>query len=270
MIPSVGRHLVDTPAGQVHLRTAGDGGDRGAVVLFHQSPSSSRMWVGVMDHLAAAGFTCAAPDMLDYGHSDAQSRQLTLREHATMLVEAASSVIGLPEYVVGHHTGAVFAAVAGAAAAGVRGVALFGYPLYSSWREKYERLGARIAPDRFDEEGSFVTDLWVELNASIEPETGDDVRHGIYVDRLLAGPLWFTAYVALMATDLEATLRGLAAADLDIRTVFARDDAISPCEPDITAITGTEPIWIDGGPWVTLEHPDRVAAAIAAMADAPA
>jgi len=259
------RHLVDTAAGQVHLRTAGTG-DVG-VVLFHQSPSSSRMWVAVMDRLAAAGLRCAAPDMLDYGHSDEQSRQLSVDEHAALLLDAAGSVLGDTSFLIGHHTGAVFAAAASGHGDRVRGLQVLGYPLYSSWREKLVRLGGRIAPDDFDAEGIAVGELWVRLNASIEPETSASIRHTIFLDRLLAGPLWYTAYAALMAADLDEPLRRAATARVRLETVFARDDAVSRLEPGITALTEVPPRWIDGGPWVTMEHPDRVAAEILGLVE---
>lgn len=254
------RHLVDTPAGSVHVRSTAAGDT--TVALFHQSPSSSRMWAGVMELLADSGVTCAAPDMLDYGHSDRQDHQLTLEEHAALLLDAVQSVVGDVHLLVGHHTGAVFAASAATRGAAVRGVAVIGYPLYTSWREKLERLGDRVSPDRFDTAGEAAAELWVKLNASIEDTAGHEVRHGIYVDRLLASPLWYTAYAALMAADLEAPLRALAGSGVVLETVFARDDAISRLEPGVTALTGVEPRWIDGGPWVTVEHPDRVAARI--------
>ncbi len=75
----------------------------------------------------------------------------------------------------------------------------------------------------------------------------------------MAGPLWYTAYAALLQADLEATLRQAVDRGGEVRTVFAHDDAISRFEPEVTALTGVEPTWIDGGPWVTIEHPDRVA-----------
>lgn len=266
MSAAVLRHLVETSAGRVHIRSAGLDQDGPSVVFFHQSPSSSRMWIDVMGIVAAAGFRCAAPDMLDYGHSDKQSRQLSLAEHASLLVEAAQSLVGAPSMLVGHHTGAVFAAAAAHPA--LRSLVVVGYPLYTTWREKYERLGSRIGPDSFDDDGAEVADLWVRLNASLEASTSDEIRQNIYVDRLLAGPLWYTAYVALLAADLDAPLRTVAASATEISTVFARDDAISRLEPGVSAVTGTEPVWIEGGPWVTMEHPERVAAPILSAAEA--
>lgn len=254
---AIRRHLVDTPEGQVHLRYAGRLDSARGVLLFHQSPSSSRMWAGVMELLAAEGVPSVAVDMLDYGQSDRQVRQLTVDEHAGLLVEAARAVFAGDLTAVGHHTGAVFAAFA-AATGRCDSLVAFGYPLYTSWREKFERLGSRIGPDRFSDEGDELATLWRSLNRSIEPDTPFEDRYGILVDRLVAGPLWFTAYAALMAADLEAPLRRCREEGLPVTTAFARDDAISRLASVVEAATGTSPVWIEGGPWVTVEHPDRV------------
>lgn len=259
------RSLLPTPVGHVHVRSVGERGAPG-VVFFHQSPSSSRMWEAVMDQVAAAGFACAAPDMFDYGHSDSQTRQLSLAEHAHLLLEASAEVVGPPVLLVGHHTGAVFAAAASSAPS-VRGLTVFGYPLYESWRVKFARLGARIGPDSVSEEGSELADLWVALNRSIEPATSDEVRHTIYTDRMLASPLWFTAYVALLGADLAAPLADAVQRGLTVETVFARDDAVSRLEGGVSELTGVAPVWIDGGAWVTMEHPERVAKLVVAGAE---
>jgi pimeloyl-ACP methyl ester carboxylesterase len=256
------RHLVETAEGALHFRSTGNLDSGRVVLFFHQSPSSSRMWTGVMEALDQRGVASLAGDMFDYGMSDRATHQLTVDTHAGLIFEAAASLAGGAVVVVGHHTGAVFAAAA-AARRQVAGLMVVGYPLYSTWREKYERLGARIGPDRYGQDGSELSDLWVKLNSSIEPETGFADRHTILVDRLAAGPLWYTAYAALLGADLEATLRTAAGTNVPIAAVFAHEDAISRFEPGVSEITGTDPIWIDGGPWVTIEHPARVADAVA-------
>ena len=255
------RHLVETSEGVLHFRSAGDLGADRVVLLFHQSPSSSRMWTGVMEALEQRGIASLAGDMLDYGMSDRATSQLTVDTHARLLFDAANSIGKGRTVTVGHHTGAVFAASA-AAQCEVDGLMIMGYPLYSSWREKYERLGARIGPDRYGPDGAELSELWVKLNSSIEPETAYEDRHTILVDRLSAGPLWYTAYAALLQADLEATLRSAVETGVRISSVFAHEDAISQFEPGVSAVTTTDPIWIDGGPWVTIEHPPRVADAI--------
>ena len=256
------RHLIGTAEGALHFRSAGDLGAPNPVVLFfHQSPSSSRMWAGVMEALEERGVASLAADMFDYGMSDGQISQLGVSEHVGLILVAAAHLTDARLMAVGHHTGAVFAATA-ATHEVVRALMVIGYPLYPSWREKYVRLGGRIGPDRFSDDGSELAELWVKLNLSIEPDTPFQARYDVLVDRLAAGPLWFTAYAALMQTDLEAALANAVVTGKPTRAVFAHDDAISRLEPGVTAIVGSEPVWIDGGPWVTVEHPGRVAALV--------
>ncbi|MCQ3803021.1 MAG: alpha/beta hydrolase [bacterium] len=252
------RHLVKTPQGQLHFLSAGSLDTDRAVLFFHQSPSSSWMWSKVMADLAERGLSSVAGDLFNYGGSDRQPDLLDLHHHADLLLGAARSLSSASLTAVGHHTGAVFAASC-AARHTLDGLVLMGYPLYGSRKEKQDRLGAKMHQDSFAPDGSELAALWVRLNRSLEDETAFSDRHAILVDRLSAGPLWFTAYAALLATDLEGTLREALDTGTPIKTVFAAQDALSRLAPGITALTGLTPIWIGGGPWVSVEHPRRVA-----------
>lgn len=251
------RHLVDTPEGQLHLRSAGPPDAGRAVLFFHQSPSSSRMWSTVMADLEGRGVASLAGDMFNYGMSDRRSAPLGLDRHADLLFGAARSLTSARFTAVGHHTGAVFAASC-AARHPLDGLVVIGYPLYGSERHKRERLGARMRPDHFSAGGSELAELWKGVNRSLEKETDHAVRHAILVDRLSAGPAWYHAYAALLSSDLEETLTAASRSGVPVRTVFAVDDALSRLAPGVAALTGSEPVWIEGGPWVTVEHPARV------------
>jgi pimeloyl-ACP methyl ester carboxylesterase len=261
------RHLVGTPEGVLHFRSAGDLSAADQVVMFfHQSPSSSRMWTGVMDVLAERGVCSLASDMFDYGVSDHQTSQLTVEEHVGLLLGAARTLTDARLITVGHHSGAVFAATA-AVHEIVHAFMIVGYPLYPTWRDKYERLGGRIGPDRFSGDGSELAELWAKLNASIEPDTPFQTRYDILVDRLMAGPLWFTAYAALMQTDLHGVLADAVATGKPIRAVFAHDDAVSRVEPEVSDMVGSVSVWVKGGAWVTVEHPTRIADVVAGFVE---
>lgn len=261
------RHLVDTPAGQLHFRSAGRLDADRAVLFFHQSPSSSTMWSKVMANLASSGITSLAGDMFCYGMSDRRLTPLPLKEHADLLLGAARSLTSARLTAVGHHTGAVFAASV-AARSDLAGLILMGYPLYGSRREKSERLGARMEIDRFSSDGSQLADLWAALGRSVEESTAFSDRYAMLVDRLLAGPLWYTAYATLLATDLRDVLVSAVSSGTPLRNVFADRDRLSRLEPGVTALTGVTPTRMPGGPWVTVEHPDRVADVVrSALAD---
>jgi len=220
----------------------------------------------VMEVLEERGVCSLAGDMFDYGMSDHQTSQLSVEDHVGLLLEAARRLTDARLIAVGHHTGAVFAVTA-AVSEMVDALMVVGYPLYPTWRDKYERLGGRIGSDRFSEDGSELAELWAKLNASIESDTPFQARYDILVDRLAAGPLWFTAYAALMQTDLDAALADAVATGKPIRAVFAHDDAISRVEPDVSEMVGSDSVWVDGGPWVTVEHPRRIADVVAGFAE---
>jgi pimeloyl-ACP methyl ester carboxylesterase len=61
------RHFATLAGRQVHYRHGGTGP---AVVLLHQSPTSSREYESLITHLAGRGFAVFAPDMAGYGLSD--------------------------------------------------------------------------------------------------------------------------------------------------------------------------------------------------------
>ena len=46
------------------VRRAGDGDD--LVILLHGFPETSHMWLPLLEHLAAKGYTALAPDLLGY------------------------------------------------------------------------------------------------------------------------------------------------------------------------------------------------------------
>lgn len=90
-------------------RTAGPD-DGVPVLLLHGFPETSRMWVGVMEHLAAAGYRCVAPDQRGYSPgarpADVESyRYAELAADVHALAEAAGFADGY--HLVGHDWGAI-------------------------------------------------------------------------------------------------------------------------------------------------------------------
>lgn len=256
-----------TPVGHLHLRLHGDTAAGPTVVLIHQSPSSGRMWLPVMEALAPAIRTCAV-DLLGYGESDPPARQLTLEEHAALVVDAVREVTDDPLVVVGHHTGAVLAAeIAGSEAALVRGLLLSGYPDYPDWQTKFSRLGPALRPADVSREGTELLDIWRYVTGPLEDDPDPDVALTIMADRLRAGRTWFTGYVQLLGADLAAILdRAATAAPGRPTSILTADrDPLRDYAATVAARFGVDPITIEGTSWVTYEHPDRVAAPIAEL-----
>lgn len=122
------RHgYADTPMGQVHYLTAGDGEP---LVLLHKSPRSSRMYRKVIP-LLAPHYTVYALDMLGYGYSHpspiVDDVVLALAENIVQVLDALEIERA---HLFGLHTGA---AVSAETAAGwperIASLILFSFPI---------------------------------------------------------------------------------------------------------------------------------------------
>ncbi|MFA9432030.1 alpha/beta fold hydrolase [Egicoccus sp. AB-alg2] len=261
------RALASRPPGYLHLRLAGDPERRPTVAFIHQSPSSGRMWLPVMEQLAPEIRTCAI-DLFGYGESDPPQWQLSLEEHAEHVVAAIRDVTDGPLVVVGHHTGAVLAAqVAASEPDLVRGLMLSGYPYYPDWQTKFSRLGPALRPADISREGTELLDIWRYVTGPLEDDPDPDVALTIMADRLRAGRQWFTGYVQLLGADLPAILdRAATVAPSRPTSILTADrDPLRGFAAAVAARFGVEPVSIAGTSWVSYEHPERMAEPIAEL-----
>lgn len=101
------KSFVDTPDGQMHLRTLLPAGrPRDDVLLVHWTPLSGRMWEKVAPLLATAGWRVLAPDLLGYGRSDPRPAEWSIARWADTLLPLLDRG---PGHVVGGHLGAAVA-----------------------------------------------------------------------------------------------------------------------------------------------------------------
>jgi pimeloyl-ACP methyl ester carboxylesterase len=142
------RGYVDTDWGQVHFQHAGEAGP--ALVLFHESPLSSRIFERALPILGNS-LRVWAFDTPGYGESDPPDHPLEIPEYATRLLQAADR-LRLGRFAVGGtHTGASIA-VEVALQAGLSHVThaiLTGLPLFTD-AERKEFLATwapRVNPD---------------------------------------------------------------------------------------------------------------------------
>lgn len=85
----------------VHYRFAGSGP---ALVLLHQSPQNSRMWLSMIERFAHR-YTVIAPDTPGFGHSDPLDGEPTIDDFARATL-AFADAIGLEKFALfGMHTG---------------------------------------------------------------------------------------------------------------------------------------------------------------------
>ena len=85
----------------VHYRFAGSGP---ALILLHQSPQNSRMWLSMIERFAHR-YTVIAPDTPGFGHSDPLPGEPTIDDFARATLEFADA-LGLEKFALfGMHTG---------------------------------------------------------------------------------------------------------------------------------------------------------------------
>lgn len=264
MTAGLSRTLVGPDGARLHVlrRSPVDPGQT-AVLLLHQVPSSSWMWHRVMSEEALEGRTVLAPDLPGYGGSDALREPPRLEALATHLVSSIAELHDGPLVAVGHHTGAMLAAVLLARHPDVVTSAMaFGLPYEREWIVRYEKMGAfeRLSPS--DDPGQLQR-LWDYTAASFQPDSDPTWTLRAMSDRMVAGPAWFHGYVALHTHDAARTLRELRERDAPIDLIYSRQDAVSRCALDAQTDLGREPRWIDGRAWVTLEEPEVISGEIA-------
>ena len=159
-MPRIQRRFVDIDGRQVHCRIAGSGP---AIVLLHQSPQNSRMWLEVMARLAPR-FTVVAPDTPGFGYSDplpGDAPDLAAFGEATWrLVQA----LGLSRVaVMGMHTGGLIATwLAWAHPEAVSALVVDGYAAFTP--EESARYGDAYLPPFVPQwDGSHLRWLWARI-----------------------------------------------------------------------------------------------------------
>lgn len=249
------RRLVDTRAGQVHVREAGEPGQP-VLVLLHQTATSSRMWLPVLGALGQR-LHVVAPDLPGCGCSDPFPARPALDDYVTVVLDVLDAV-GMERVAVGgFHAGAGIAvAMAATRPERVERLVLLGVPLFGEERRRaiLARLGATpaIVPD---EQGGHLAALW---GMSTNPDLG--VRQRETTDRLVAGPDSWWLPAALFAEDLRPLLRAVTAPAL---LLHARGDFVADAQPEAAELLGgARRVELDGQMLVADEHPDEVAAAI--------
>lgn len=126
--PEHNRQFVRVDERFMHLRRAGRGP---ALVMLHQSPQNSRMWLDEFEHLAQR-YTVIAPDLPGFGYSQPLPGQPDIGELSTA-VHGLLDALGIESCVLfGMHTGAIVAVYMGLQRPGrVAGVVTDGYACFT-------------------------------------------------------------------------------------------------------------------------------------------
>ncbi len=100
------RHVVTTPRHRTVWLEAGPADGR-LMIFVHGWPELGLLWRRQVDHFAAAGWRCVAPDMRGYGGSSvpAAPNAYSMREIVADMVELHDALGGVPAVWVGHDWG---------------------------------------------------------------------------------------------------------------------------------------------------------------------
>ncbi|WP_222566143.1 alpha/beta hydrolase [Novilysobacter antarcticus] len=154
------RRFVRIGQRHVHLRHAGQGP---ALVLLHQSPQNSRMWLDMIARFADR-YTVIAPDTPGFGYSDPlEIAEPSIADLATATV-AVLDALGIDRFAVfGMHTGGLVAAqVAAAYPERVSALVVDGYAAFT--REESALYGDRYLPPFVPAwDGSHLRWLWSRM-----------------------------------------------------------------------------------------------------------
>ncbi len=203
------RGYLDGAGGQIHYRQARSAGGGRPLILLHQSPLSSRQFEAVLPGLAANGWDAVALDMPGFGASDPLPEPVSL-EGFVSAVPAALRHFGWSRCaLVGHHTGAVIAAMfAAAEPARVSSLVLNGFPLLTE-AERTHFGTFYFGPKIPQPDGSHLLLAWQNRLRSTPGWTDLALMHRYTVEGLQRGETNWRAFPLIIQSDLTALLARL-------------------------------------------------------------
>lgn len=197
---NIKRGYVDTPEGQIHYQTGGEGND--VLVLIHQNPSASTMWNPVLPLFVAKGWRVYAFDTPGYGNSDKPAEKSDIPYYARRFVEALD-ILGVDKFsALGHHSGAIIVSeMAASNPDRVLKVVGSGYPRLQPEGREYLK---HTQPQEWSKDGHELLEIWTAGEGeAFDPE----LRLRTLLSKIQAGRDWFWVYHAVGATDPKELAR---------------------------------------------------------------
>lgn len=154
------RTYVDGPFGQLHARVAGEPGRKPALVCFHLSPHSGRMYERFLDRIAENDRHAIAFDTPGFGMSDTPSTLPSIADYAEAM-RAGIEALGIsrPVDLMGYHTGSMIAAqLAAERPAMVRRIVMIAAPIFTE--EERAALRQHYGPVEPALDGSHLVKRW--------------------------------------------------------------------------------------------------------------
>lgn len=197
----VEKGYVQTEDGQLHYRrTAAPSDPESTVVMLHQAPASSRMFVPALETLASR-FDAVAPDLPGFGSSFTPSAVPDIEYLSGTLWQALDTLELDSFHLVGHHTGASIAVeMAHEQPDRIASLTLVGPPyVQGADREaRLENLNEDKLEPPIQPDGSHLVDHW-----QLFDDEGEDLhdQHQLTVDSLFARGSWIRTYRAIWQQD---------------------------------------------------------------------
>lgn len=252
---------VDIPTGQMHYRFLS--GDGVPLVFFHQTASSSKMWLKVMRQLSDLGPSYAI-DTPGFGGSFDPDGAPSMNQYVDWMAETLSALGIERAHLIGHHTGACIACELAARYAGLaESVSLVG-PVPLTEEERIEFSKHFGTPFETTVSGSYLMDNWHYLDR-LGAHAAPELFHREMWDMLRAQYGRVQSYAAVWEQDFSTYYRSVGA---PLAIMCARDDVLWPffqraqeMRPDARAVVPR------GANFEPDLDPDTVAGAIRQLID---
>ena len=216
----VSRHFAYVGEAQMHFRRAGMQADKTPLVLFHQSPSSSMVFVEYMAEMGADRMVYA-PDTPGFGNSDLPTEPPLVEDYATAMIAFLDASNLAQVDLLGYHTGAAIAIeLASRHPERVRKLIIVGLPAFTP--EESAAFEAQPWPQPFDAEGEAVAASWRSTQKWwLEAGHTEAATRRSFDQKIANGPTaWWGARAALRYRTREA----LAKIEAPVLFVRPKDD----------------------------------------------
>jgi pimeloyl-ACP methyl ester carboxylesterase len=202
------RGYLQAPQGQIHFRFAGPAAGE-PLILLHQSPLSSAQFCAVLPRLGALGYAALALDMPGFGMSDPNTEPNSLEQYAAILPRALAERGWTRAHMVGHHTGAVIAALfAQHSPQSVTRLVLNGFPLLDAAEREHFR-SFYFGPKKVQADGAHLLQAWQNRLRSTPGWSDLHLMHRYTVEGLVSAEHNWKAFPLIINADLQALLMQL-------------------------------------------------------------
>ena len=242
------RAYIDTPQGQIHYRTEGNGEP---VLLLHNGGLTSDEYTEMLPFIGRS-YQAIAMDILGYGNSDMPSREPQLTEYVQNIIYFLDALKIKQTTIVGHLLGASFAVeIAAVYPRRVNNLVLWDCVYLEPEIQKQVQDEYRKAHMEFKEDGSHLIDLWKSHKPKSSVNLGMVQRSVVECLKSGLGQSDGVSHRALFAYDVEPKLSKIQSQTLLLYSrqspLFHRLEAvrrlIPMCQTRTIEDAGSFPFW---------------------------